>query len=315
MSLAPRRALEVHIRDALEIHKGTRTHLAYPISVHSQLYGEPSHLRIEVQSIAHKLHVFRGANAILHCGEHPMSIDDEARADHAHFLHPVHVFLAPSAVRLHDGMVLICGHRKRKIFFFHEFLHLLNRVGGNAENTRTIRSEFFGMISKIACLTCAQRGSGGRVEPDDGTVAGKVSERDSTTTSEREGEVGGLSPGASLMFMLVSLVGLDTLDRTYIRGREYKTPPPARQARRRRGTAHGKPMRSSAESKGFEPLVQGCCTAVFKTATFGRSVNSPCAACEAPVHPTRRAIGLEKTSEGQQREGGAALVLRRGRQC
>ena len=75
------------------------------------------------------------------------------------------------------------------------------------------------------------------------------------------------------------------------------------------------PVRSNAESKGFEPLVQGYCTAVFKTATFGRSVNSPCAACEAPVHPTRRAIGLEKTSEGQQREGGAALVLRRGRQC
>lgn len=89
-------------------------------------------------------------------------------------------------------MVLICGHRKSKIFFSHEFLDLVNRVGGNAENAGTVRSEFFGMISKVARLTRAQRGSGGGVEPDEGTFAGEVSERDSTTTSEREVEVGGL---------------------------------------------------------------------------------------------------------------------------
>ena len=32
----------------------------------------------------------------------------------------------------------------------------------------------------------------------------------------------------------------------------------------------------AAEGKGFEPLVRGYRTTVFKTVTFGRSVNLPC---------------------------------------
>ncbi len=32
----------------------------------------------------------------------------------------------------------------------------------------------------------------------------------------------------------------------------------------------------TAEGKGFEPLVRGYRTTVFKTVTFGRSVNLPC---------------------------------------